>query len=85
MRSAVAGVLERSGAVRVVIGPAGNMQYHVTAGEKLFILPGIEVEEPVAWDSIGDVVEMVTRHVARCVNDPGYPAERQRVAVERPL
>ena len=41
------------------------MHYHVGKRERLFVVPGYEVEEPVPWDDIPPLIERVQKHVAK--------------------
>jgi len=65
MRSAVAGVLDSNGGLRVVVTERWRMRYHVSQGERLFVVPGLRVTEPVPWDDIPPLIETVQRHVAQ--------------------
>jgi hypothetical protein len=58
-KSAVAGIVDRGGGLRVVVGPRSNMRFHVAAGERLFIVPGFKVQEPVPWGK--DQVDLIAR------------------------
>jgi len=40
------------------------MQQHVGHGERLFIVPGLKVQEPVPWGQVPDVIEAVKQHIA---------------------
>lgn len=63
MLSAVAGIVDRLGGLRVVVTQRWRMRYHVKSGERLFIVPGLEVREPVPWHDIPRVVRAAERHV----------------------
>lgn len=60
--SAVAGIMEKQGGIRVVVTERWRLRYHVKKGERLFITP-IEVKEPVPWDEIPTLIEKVQKHV----------------------
>lgn len=61
--SSVAGILDKQGGLRVVVTQRRRMHHHVAKGERLFVVPGLEVQEPVPWNDIPAVVELVHRHV----------------------
>jgi hypothetical protein len=63
-RSAVAGILDRKGGLRVVVTQRWRMRHHVGKHERLFVVPGVEVKEPVPWDEIPPLVEKVQKHIA---------------------
>lgn len=62
--SAVAGILDKKGGLRVVVTQRWRMRHHVGKGEKLFVVPDMEVKEPVPWDDIPPLIETVQKHVA---------------------
>ncbi len=64
MLSAVAGVLDAGGGFRVVITQAELMHHHVGPGERLFVVPGLMVQEPVDAIQAGDLVARVGRYIA---------------------
>jgi hypothetical protein len=59
--SAVAGILDRSGGLRVVVTESWRMRFHVGPGERLFVIPGLQVREPV--DDVAGIFALVRRHV----------------------
>jgi|SRR6516162_5282561 hypothetical protein len=61
--SAVAGILDTKGGLRVVVTQRFRMRHHIGKGERLFVVPGYEVEEPVPWDDIPELIERVKKHV----------------------
>ena len=63
MKSRVAGILEKNGGIRVVVSN-GCLNCHLFERERLFVLPGF-VDEPVPWDQISDLIDMVVRYVGR--------------------
>lgn len=74
MTSAVAGILDRSGGLRVVVTQRWRMHHHVGKGERLFVVPDYRVQEPVPWDDIPPLIERVQKHVASTIaptNDCG--------------
>lgn len=61
--SAVAGILDRKGGLRVVVTQRWRLKYHVKKGDRLFIVPDLLVQEPVPWNDIPRVIETAQRHV----------------------
>lgn len=61
--SAVAGIIDRKGGLRVVVTQRWRMRHHVGKGERLFVLPDCNVNEPVPWDDIPPLIERVQKHV----------------------
>lgn len=59
MKSAVAGIIDRNGGLRVVVTQRKRMKHHVAEGERLFIVPHLRVQEPVAWGK--DQVDLIAR------------------------
>jgi len=74
MLSAVAGIMDARGGLRVVVTQRWRMRYHLEKGERLFVVPGVQVQEPVPWDDIPALIETVQKHVVTTlapVNDCG--------------
>jgi len=65
MLSAVAGILDRKGGLRVVVTQRWCMRHHVGKRERLFVVPDYEVQEPIPWDDIPPLIERVQKHVAK--------------------
>lgn len=65
MASAVAGILDRKGGLRVVVTQRWRMRHHLGKGERLFVLPDLDVQEPVPWNEIPPLIEKVQKHVAK--------------------
>lgn len=63
--SAVAGILDKQGGLRVVITQKWRMSHHVKKRERLFVLPDVKVQEPVPIEECGALVERVQQHVTR--------------------
>jgi len=63
MTSAVAGILDSKGGLRVVVTQRWRMHNHVGKGERLFVVPGKEVQEPVPWNDIPQLIFDVEKHV----------------------
>lgn len=70
MKSAVAGIIDAGGGLRVVIAQPHELQWHVGAGEQLFIVPKLRVKEPVPLHEIPDLVRLVENHVANQLKHP---------------
>ena len=63
--SAVAGIIDKNGGLRVVVTERWRMKYHVKKGEKIFVVPNLKVQEPVAWGKeTVDLIERVKTYVA---------------------
>lgn len=60
--NAVAGIVSRSGGLRVVVGPYANMKYHVGENERLVIVP-MAVKGHVSWGAIPHIIKTVTDYV----------------------
>jgi hypothetical protein len=61
--SAVAGILDGKGNFRVVVTQRWRMRYHISKGERLFVVPGLKVQEPVPWDEIPLLIHRVHLYV----------------------
>lgn len=65
MASAIAGIVDRNGVLlRVVVTQRWRMRHHVGKGERLFVLPDLQVQEPVAHNEIAPLIERVRKHVS---------------------
>jgi Fe-S-cluster containining protein len=73
--SAVAGILDRKGGLRVVVTQRWRMKFHVKKGEQIFIVPGLLVREPVPWDKIPFVIAEAHRHVNRTIAPSNHCGE----------
>lgn len=63
-KSAVAGIIDQNGGLlRVVVTERWRMHHHVNKGERLFVVPGLRVTEPVSWDEVPNVIEAVKQHL----------------------
>lgn len=60
--SAVAAVVDRKGGIRVVVTEPWRMKFHVGNGEKIYVVPGVRVREPVSIGDASFVVEMATAY-----------------------
>lgn len=63
--SAVAGILDARGGIRVVITEPWRMCFHVARGERLFVVHGLRVREPVGWSDVPQLIETVKSYVER--------------------
>lgn len=61
--SAVAGILNENGGLRVVVTERWRMGMHVGQGERLFVLPDVEVQEPLSIAQAAPVIEAVKQYV----------------------
>ncbi len=61
--SAVAGIVNSKGGIRVVVTQRWRMHYHVGPGETLYVVPGLEVEEPVPHGHIPALIKKVQDYV----------------------
>ncbi len=61
--SAVAGIIDTGGGLRIVVTEHWRMHYHVRKGERLFVVPDLLVQEPVPWDMIPAVIHKTEKHV----------------------
>lgn len=69
--SAIGGILDLKGGLRIVIANPLTFYCHVLPGERLFILPVLRVQEPL---SIGQFAALgiearVTAHIKRMVGE----------------
>lgn len=64
MLSAVGGIVGTEGQVkRIIIAERGRLHLHVQQGERLIVVPGLLVEEPVLWNEIASVIAQVEDYV----------------------
>jgi len=61
--SSVAGIIDANGGLRVVVTEHWRMFHHVGRGERLFIVPDLEVQEPLSMAQAAPVIEAVKRHI----------------------
>lgn len=62
--SSVAGIIDKDGNVRTVVTEHHRFRFHVHAGERIFVVPGLLVREPVEWGLIPFVVASAEQAVA---------------------
>ena len=76
MTSAVAGILKPDGGLRIVVTPLWRMKYHVQRGERLFVVPGFTVQEPVTDSSEqAGLIERTQRYVLSQVSPTNHCGE----------
>jgi len=63
-KSIVAGIVSPGGGFRVVVEKRHDIHCHVFPGERLYILPGVKVTEPVSFDKVPNLIKKVEDYVA---------------------
>lgn len=76
MASSVAGIIDRNGGLRVVIAAPETFHSHVGPGERIFIVPDYEIEEPVSYNDTPSVIVHVQRHVRAVLTQEMIERER---------
>ena len=61
--SDVAGIVDRKGGFRVVVTQRFRMRHHVGKGERLFVVPGLKVQEPIPFENIYGIVSQVEEYI----------------------
>jgi len=61
--SSVAGILDRGGGARVVVGSRRSIRSNTREGERAFIVPDLRVKEPVPQEKYAFVVTTTVRHM----------------------
>lgn len=62
--SSVGGVIDANGYLcRVVVTERERMHLHVVPGERLIVVPGLKIREPVSWREIPEVIQKVEAHI----------------------
>lgn len=62
--SEVAGIVDKRGGFRVVVTERRrDFRHHVGKGERLFVVPGVYVQEPVPFEEIYPLVCAVEQHI----------------------
>ena len=62
-KSAVAGIVDKNGGMRVVVSHPLFMKFHVNEDEQIYVLPNLEVQEPISWNEIPALIEKVKQHI----------------------
>ena len=60
--SSVALIVGADGCSRVVVTQRWRMMFHVERGERLFVVPGLKVVEPVQWADVPRIVAAALAH-----------------------
>ena len=63
MLSDVAGITDKNGGFRVVVTERHRFKYHVGPGERLFVVPGLKVQEPIPFEEIRPIVIQVEEYI----------------------
>ncbi len=73
--SHVAGILGPDGGFRVVVtARKGDFnRHHRQPGERVLIVPGLMVQEPVEWDEIPRLIRRVEHHVWKWMREQNEP------------
>jgi hypothetical protein len=66
-RSALAGILESGGGVRVVVTEPWRFKFHLQRGERLFIVPGVWLSEPIPYEAWPWTIGAAEIHVATTI------------------
>src|SRR5215213_1495261 len=61
--SDVAGITDKNGGFRVVVTERHRFKYHVGPGERLFVVPGLKVQEPIPFEEIRPIVIQVEEYI----------------------
>jgi len=62
--SIVAGIIDRGGGLRIVFDDPRGIRGHVGDGERLIVVPGIEVDEDtICWEDQLSLVDKVVRYI----------------------
>jgi hypothetical protein len=62
--SSVAGIVDHEGNVRTVVTEYWRFRFHVHKGERIFVVHGLLVQEPVEWGLIPFVIASAEQAVA---------------------
>lgn len=83
--SNVAGILSPDGGLRTVVAALPSMDLHLAKGERLFVVPGLLVEEPVPFNSalMAYCIRMAHRTVVRALA-PENPCGDCRMCCKTP-
>ena len=63
--SSVAGIIDAGGGFRVVVTELWRMPFHVAKGDRLFVLPDCQVQEPVPHEEQAALIERVRLYTYR--------------------
>jgi hypothetical protein len=83
--SAVAGILDAKGGLRVVVTQRWRMKFHVCDGDKLFLVPGFLIQEPVEWNYIPILIRRVELYIEWWITTRNDPTQLRAPAIQRYL
>jgi hypothetical protein len=83
--SAVAGILDRKGGLRVVVTQRWRMRHHVAKGELLFVVPGFKIQEPVPWNYIPVLIRRVELYILWWVETRNDPQQMRNLPIQNYL
>ncbi len=83
--SAVAGILSPEGYFRVVVTQRWRMRHHLAKGERLFVVPGYLVQEPVKWDHIPLLIRKVELYIEWWLTSRNDPLTLRDPAIQNYL
>jgi len=83
--SAVAGIIDTQGGLRVVITQRWRMHHHVAKGERLFVVPGFLIKEPVDWNYIPLLVRRVELYIQWWITTRNDPAQLRDQTIQNYL
>lgn len=63
--SAVAGIVDCQGGIRVVVEQFDILHSHLAPGERIYVLPGVMAQEPLSIEQAAPVVEETIAYVRR--------------------
>jgi hypothetical protein len=63
--SGVAVVFDRGGGYRVVIDQVDQFHFHVNEGEKLLVIPGLNVQEPISIAQFAGLTPLIEKTIDR--------------------
>ena len=83
--ASLAGILDAHGGLRVVVGTLESIfaNCSILYPEKLFILPGVEVYEPVPWDQIPWTIRRVELYIEDWIRTRNDPDSLSHIAIQR--
>ncbi len=73
MRSAVAAILDGYGGWHVVVAPRKGLQHHLHPGQRMLVVSGFTVQEPIPWHEIPIVIGRAEAYILEWIrtrNDP---------------
>lgn len=76
--SDLAAIVDIYGGFRVVVAPARTFCHHVGPGERLFIVPGFKIREPVPWEKIPWVIATAKKQIDWWISTRNDPDEIEK-------